>query len=349
MGRNVPCIDPQHDNANASLRDTRVLHERSANTPRIEKRARRVPRDSNAVCTHFCYSCLRSVAVLVRLSPIRRRGEERALRWPTTHAKSALHGAHAACTVSQYSVERKLLGPRATAFKHGDHSLSEPVPATCRGVGAVEPWPMVWGGARHALIHNSLVFRIAWRVCHERSAYAPRDETRPGRAPRESNAVVTTFRNPCRRPVAVLVRSSLGRWRGEERAPRWSTTQPFQVRPVWNVRHGRAADTPRGEPRAGRAPLDSNATNFLFQSPCRRPVAVLVRSSLPRPTALSGAHPALAHNTATPSPHCAARAPWTVRNYPTGRKVRGPHATGLICDENKLLYPVPPTCRGKCD
>ena len=87
----------------------------------------------------------------------------------------------------------------------------------------------------------------------------------------------------------------------------------------------------------------------IFQSPCRRPVAVMVRSSLPRPTALSGAHPALAHNTATPSPHCAARAPWTVRNYPTGRKVRGPHATGLICDENKLLYPVPPTCRGKCD
>ena len=37
-------------------------------------------------------------------------------------------------------------------------------------------------------------------------------------------------RRSCPRPVAVLVRSSPGRRRAEECAPRWATTRPFQAR-----------------------------------------------------------------------------------------------------------------------
>ena len=52
---------------------------------------------------------------------------------------------------------------------------------------------------------------------------------RGGRAPRNSNAVSTTFRSLSSRSVTVLVQSSLGQRHGEERAPRWATTQPRQV------------------------------------------------------------------------------------------------------------------------
>ena len=41
----------------------------------------------------------------------------------------------------------------------------------------------------------------------------------------------------------------------------------------------------------------------------------------------------LAHNTTTPNAHCAARAPWAVGRYCTGRKARGTRGTGFKHDD----------------
>ena len=70
-----------------------------------------------------------------------------------------------------------------------------------------------------------------------------------------------------------------GQRRGEKRTPRWLTTQPRQVLTARLVLCARSADTPRGEKRARRAPRDLNAMTTTTRNPCRRPVAVLARSS----------------------------------------------------------------------
>ena len=96
----------------------------------------------------------------------------------------------------------------------------------------------------------------AARVLRGRSANTPRDEKRAGRAPPDLHATAASVYSPCQRPVTVLVRSILGRRRGEERALRWLTTQSCHKSALRRVRHGRSADTPRGETLAGRAPLE---------------------------------------------------------------------------------------------
>ena len=66
----------------------------------------------------------------------------------------------------------------------------------------------------------------------------------------------------------------------------------------------------------------------------------------PRPTARGRARPALAHNTTTPSPHCATHAPWEVDRYCTGRIARAPRATGLEGGRRGRSKSVPSTYRG---
>ena len=120
--------------------------------------------------------------------------------------------------------------------------------------------------------------RAARSVLCERSADFPRAEERTRRVPRDSNAIFRVSWEVCRRPVAVLVRSSPGRRLGEKRALRWPTTQPRQVHAARRVLRGRSADFPRGEERARRASRDLNAVTGTCRRPCRRPVAVLVWS-----------------------------------------------------------------------
>ena len=97
-------------------------------------------------------------------------------------------------------------------------------------------------------------------------------------APRDPNAMLTTFEAR----AADLLRCWCGRarptsWR--EAHSRWLTTQPRQVLTARLVLCARLADTPRGEKRAHRAPRDLNAMTSTTRNPCRRPVAVLARSS----------------------------------------------------------------------
>ena len=87
------------------------------------------------------------------------------------------------------------------------------------------------------------------------------------------------FQRPCHQPAAVLVRSSAGRGRGEERAPRWATTQPRQVCTALRMLRGRSTAGSREESRAHRAPRESKAMITGALSSCLRPIAVLVRSS----------------------------------------------------------------------
>ena len=53
----------------------------------------------------------------------------------------------------------------------------------------------------------------------------------------------------------------------------------------------------------------------------------------------------LTHNTTMPSPHCAACAPWAVGRHSTGRKARGPRATGVERGDHDFPNSALPTCR----
>ena len=124
----------------------RVLRGLSAASPCCDIRAGRTPWGSNALAKKFQFLRRRPVAVLVRPNLDRRRGQERAARWPTSQS-------------------------------------------------------------RHV--------RAARRVLRRRSEESPRGETCAGRATRGLNALAVIFRGPCCRPVAVLVRLSFGRRRGD--------------------------------------------------------------------------------------------------------------------------------------
>ena len=162
--------------------------------------------------------------------------------------------------------------------------------------------------------------RTARRVLRGRLADTLRDRERAGRAPWKPNAVLTNVRSPCRRPVAVLVHSSLSRWLGEERASRWATTQPRQVRTARRELRRQSADTPWDVKRAGHTELERAGHDIPKPVPptCR---GVAVVDS--RPMARGGARVALVHNTTTPSPHCAARAPWAVGRFSATQKRAG--------------------------
>ena len=56
-----------------------------------------------------------------------------------------------------------------------------------------------------------------------------------GHGPRESNALIRNLRRRCRRPLTMLMRSSLGQQRGEKHGLRSPTTQPRQVRTAWRA------------------------------------------------------------------------------------------------------------------
>ena len=191
----------------------RVLSGRSADTARGKKRAGRAPRKSNAVATAARRPCRRSIAVLVEPRLGRKSGEERAPRWPTKRLWQVRNARRA------YSMDGRpiLHGTKRTAraTRHGirtrwPHKPLQAVPRTCGGVGTVEPWPTAWGVARPALAHHTTIPSPqsgVWRVLHGRSANTRRGEERAGRAPLDSNEVVTTFPNavlPSCRGVGVV-------------------------------------------------------------------------------------------------------------------------------------------------
>ena len=127
--------------------------------------------------------------------------------------------------------------------------------------------------------------------------------------------------------------------------PRWPTIQQRSGCTAWRACSVRGRPMLHGanRPWAARPSTERNGhglSNSVLPTRCG------VGAIEPRPTAWGGARPALAHNTSTQSAHCAARAPWLVGRYSTGRTTRGSRARGFERSGHDLSKPVPATSRG---
>ena len=172
------------------------------------------------------------------------------------------------------------------------------------------------------------------RVLRGRLADTPRGEKHAGHAPRYSYAATQTVRSPCRRPVAVLLRSSLGRRCGEERALRWATSQPRQVRTAQRacsvgyrpmscgVKCGRAMR--HGIQTRRVKPVKDRAADL---SPCwcGRASADVVGRSVPR----------VGPQRNQPSPHCAA----SVLRERSANTSRGENCAGRTPQYSNVTVP----------
>ena len=161
------------------------------------------------------------------------------------HAKSALQGA---CSV----LRRPLLvgAIRARDARHGirtrwsttfkplaaDRSRCWCNRASTDGVGMER--------AARWLTTQPRQVRAAWRGLRGPWSATPHCDTCARCAPQDFDALVKTFEIPWRQPVAVSVRSRLGRRHGDERAARWPAPQPRQVRVARHVLCGPSATTP---------------------------------------------------------------------------------------------------------
>ena len=130
-------------------------------------------------------------------------------------------------------------------------------------------------------------------------------------------------------------------WGGARRALTHIRTTP-QVRSARHALRGPSAATRRYDTCAGRAPWDLSALTKTFLIRRHRPVAEL-NSDRRRGY---GERRALAHNPATPSPRCRARAPCFVGRYSTVRYARGTRATG--CKRAIKTSEPPPSVRSRC-
>ena len=165
----------------------------------------------------------------------------------------------------------------------GVYNCSNFVLPTCRGVGSVEPRPTAWGRANHALDHNTttpnlhcvvrvLYGRSTGALFGTKSARAARRRIRKRESLLASVGVVNLSRCWCgRTPANGMGRSAHHVWRQHTHFK--STLRG--ARALWAAGWG----TLRGEKRASRAPLDPKSSIAVRLSPCRRPIAVLVRSS----------------------------------------------------------------------
>ena len=250
--------------------------------------------------------------MLVQSSPGRRHREERATRWPITQPRQVRTAWHV-CSVGGRPVFHRTRsaraarrGVRARRSQFFETRAADPSRCWCGraatdGVGRSAP--------RVGAQHCHLSPHCAARVLRGRSAIIPRGKKRAGRALWGSNATITAFQNPCRRPVVVSGQSSLGQRHGEERGPRLPTTQPRQVSTArlcgtcapWAIGRYSTGREARG-PRAAKCVRGDHDLSKPVPPTCRGVGAVE-----PRPATRGRARPALAHNTTTPSPHCAAR------------------------------------------
>ena len=96
---------------------------------------------------------------------------------------------------------------------------------------------------------------------------------------RDSNAVISTSRTPCRRTVSVLVRTSQAVDVGRSASRVAREDNHAKLASALLIR-GQSAGSPRGEPRAGPAATDSNSVATSFTSHCRRPGALSVQRRL---------------------------------------------------------------------
>ena len=161
-------------------------------------------------------------ALLVGKCLSQRRGAKRVARWPRRQPRQVRKPARDAWAVDRLSTGRSVRGSRGTEVKHGRHDVPKPQAADLARCwcGRALANGARWSAERVGRVDNHAKSASA-RVLRGRAASSPRGEARAGRAPRESNAVVTTFRSCSRRPGTVSVKKSLGQQRRSERVTRW--------------------------------------------------------------------------------------------------------------------------------
>ena len=143
----------------------RVLHGRSAGSPRGEERAGRTPQGSKASATAFRSRSHQLGAVSVKKSLVQWRGVERAPRWPRRQPCQVLQHACAPWAVGRLSTVRSACGPCATEFEGSGYGVSKPQPSTWRGVGEEEPQPTARDRARPALAAKTTTPSPPARAC----------------------------------------------------------------------------------------------------------------------------------------------------------------------------------------
>ena len=87
------------------------------------------------------------------------------MRWPRRQPRQVRQRARAPWAVGRFYTRRSTRGPRGTGFKHCGHEVPKPQSPTWRGVGAEEPRPTAWGGARTALAVKTTTPNPPARAC----------------------------------------------------------------------------------------------------------------------------------------------------------------------------------------
>ena len=179
---------------------------------------------------------------------------------------------------------RYTCGTHAMGFERAGQEISIPPPPTCRGIGAAEPRPTAWAGARRALAHITITPRpscaarapqTVGRISTGRNLRGPCDTGFERAGCYLPRAVLPT----CRGVGAVELRPTPWGWS----APRVVPQQPRRVRAARRVLRGPSAATPWCDTRPReRAPRNLNMLAKNFRPPRRQVVAVLVRLSLGR-------------------------------------------------------------------
>ena len=144
---------PRRQPRQARSAQRQVLCGRSAGSPRDEARARRAPRDENESAMTVRSRSRQHGAVSVERSLGQRRGVEHTASWPRRQPRQARSAQRqvALWAVGWFSTRRSARAPRATGRERVSNDGSKPQPPTRRGVGAEEPRPTAWGGARREL------------------------------------------------------------------------------------------------------------------------------------------------------------------------------------------------------
>ena len=198
----VGCEDNHAKSASAP-----VLRMGSAGSPRGDARAGRTARDSNAVDTRLRSRSRRHGVMSVKKSLSQRRGMERtsrSLRRPQCYVPQRARTPWAVC---RFSTGRSARGPHGRGSKCYDHEALKPQPppgaasekkslSQRRGVERTPRWPQ----------RPPRQVRQRVRMLRGQLTGSPRGDVRAARAPRDSEAMATTFRSHSRRPGALSVK-----------------------------------------------------------------------------------------------------------------------------------------------
>ena len=187
----------------------------------------------------------------------RRCGVEHAATWPRRQPRQARSAQCVLCGRSAGSPRDEARAPRATGLDRNCHDGSKPQPPTKRGIGAKEPQPTAWGGARCELAVQTTApstqhaVRALWAVGWFSTGLSVR-------APRATGLKRNGYDGPKPQPPTGrgFAARSVGQRRGVKNVARWPRRQSRQAGSAQCVLCWRSAGSPRDEARAPRAPRD---------------------------------------------------------------------------------------------